>query len=68
MKRRSFVVRVWIDSAGQFQGQISDPFSDWRRPFQSKRDLWKQLQSLADKPTPSIADSSQEKEKYDVYG
>jgi len=61
MKRRSFVVRVWIDDAGLFQGQISDPFSDWRRPFQGIDDLWEQIQRLlADGPDLSAADSPQE--------
>jgi hypothetical protein len=46
MNRRSFVVRVWLDEDGVMRGQISDPLTDWRRPFQEPAQLWAFMKSF----------------------
>lgn len=52
MNRRSFVVRVWLDEDGVMSGQISDPLTDWRRPFQEPAQLWVLMKSfLMEMPT-----------------
>ncbi len=40
MTRRSLVVRIWLDDEGALRGQVSDPLTDWRRPFQTPAELW----------------------------
>ena len=44
MKRKSFILRLWLDDAGNFHGQLSDPYSNWRHPFIAKNELWQLLQ------------------------
>jgi hypothetical protein len=52
MKRRALVVRIWLDDNGRLQGQLSDPLSDWKRPFHEQADLWTLLHTfLVSSPT-----------------
>ncbi|HFQ93810.1 MAG TPA: hypothetical protein ENK32_07360 [Anaerolineae bacterium] len=46
MTRRSFVVRIWLDEEGAISGQISDPLTDWRHPFQNSTQLWALMKSF----------------------
>lgn len=46
MKRRALVVRIWQDDNGRLQGQLSDPMSDWKRPFHEPTDLWALLHTF----------------------
>lgn len=39
-QRRALVVRIWLDEDGRLQGQVSDPLSDWKRPFHQPDELW----------------------------
>lgn len=55
MKRRTFVVRVWMDGEGRLRGQISDPFSEWRRPFDNEASFWAHVRAQLNPPFPSSA-------------
>ena len=44
MKRRSFVVRIWLTDEGKLHGQLTDPLSGWRQPFQDANQLWTLMQ------------------------
>lgn len=46
MKRRALVVRIWLDDNGRLQGQLSDPMSDWKRPFHEPAELWTSLHTF----------------------
>ncbi|MEM7028704.1 MAG: hypothetical protein AAF629_03845 [Chloroflexota bacterium] len=50
-KKQSLILRIWLDESGKLYGQVSDPHSDWRRPFHSAAELWTLLsQTMADLP------------------
>ena len=54
MKRRSLVLRVWVDEADGLMGHVSDPLTGWRQPFRNATELWKLITySLADLPSTS---------------
>ena len=66
MKRRSFVLHVRCDDTGHLYGQIIDPLSDWRRPFQNETDLWRFIEnSMLEEFNPTTLDSRQTKESGD---
>ncbi|MCP4415221.1 MAG: hypothetical protein GY805_01270 [Chloroflexi bacterium] len=50
MKRSALVVRIWLDDNGRLQGQVSDPLSDWKRPFRESSDLWTLLHTFLVSP------------------
>ncbi|MCP4427290.1 MAG: hypothetical protein GY803_22605 [Chloroflexi bacterium] len=54
-KRRSLVVRIWLDDEGTLGGQVSDPLTDWRRPFQTPAELWSLMASFLAELPPTIA-------------
>ncbi len=48
IRRRAFVLRVWQDETGHVWGQITEPVSEWRRPFASADELWALLMNRLD--------------------
>ncbi len=44
-QRRALVLRIWLDEDGRLHGQLSDPLSDWKRPFHDPTELWHLLQT-----------------------
>jgi len=49
-RRRSFVLRVWIDDAsGEMRGYLSDVRTNVRRPFREIADLPPLIHSLFDR-------------------
>ena len=46
MKRRSFVVRVWVSDSEEIHGQVSDPLTGWRQTFRDGRQLWTLIDSF----------------------
>ena len=53
-QRCALVVRIWLDEDGRLQGQVSDPMSDWKRPFAQPDQLWTLLHTclIASPPPP----------------
>ncbi len=57
-QRKALVVRIWLAEDGRLQGQLSDPMSDWKRPFTRPDELWLLFQTfLAPPPSPSTNDA-----------
>ncbi len=66
MKRRTLVLRIWIDDTETVQGktvhgetvhgQLADPITDWRQPFHDASELWTLITAfMADLPaTPYL--------------
>lgn len=52
-QRRALVVRIWLDEDGRLQGQVSDPMSDWKRPFAQPNELWTLLYACFHVPESS---------------
>jgi hypothetical protein len=50
IRRRAFVLRVWQDESGRIWGQITEPVSEWRRPFAGLEELWDILLDSLDIP------------------
>lgn len=46
MKRKSLILRLWLDDAGNFHGQLSDPHTHWRKPFSAESELWELLKGF----------------------
>lgn len=55
-QRRALVVRIWLDEDGRLQGQISDPLSNWKRPFHDPAELWHTLQTFLVSTPPNVKD------------
>ena len=53
VRRRAFVLREWQDESGRIWGQITEPVSEWRRPFASLEELWAILIACLDLPKDS---------------
>lgn len=58
MKRGSLVMRLWLDDDGLLHGQVSDPVTDWRRPFQDQNQLWTLLTEFLTDMTPLSSGSN----------
>ncbi len=56
MARRAFVVRIWLNEEGAIRGQISDPLTDWRHPFQDSAQLWGLMRSFLIELPPPLSD------------
>jgi hypothetical protein len=55
-QRRALVVRIWLDEDGRLHGQLSDPLSDWKRPFHDPAQLWTYLQTFLVSPATNVID------------
>lgn len=55
-QRRALVVRIWLDEDGLLHGQLSDPVSDWKRPFHDPTELWTFLQTFLVSPSATLTD------------
>ena len=53
---RALVVRIGLDEDGRLHGQLSDPLSDWKRPFHDSTELWTFLQTFLVSPSATNTD------------
>jgi len=55
MTRRAFVVRIWLNNEGAISGQVSDPLTDWRHPFQDSAQLWELMTHFLTELSPPLS-------------
>ena len=53
MKRRSFVVRVWVSDTEEIHGQVSDPLTGWRQTFRDGGQLWTLIKTFVQTLPPN---------------